>query len=147
MIKNVTKFASLCTAIIISGCSIFVESPTDTTVEARNELVDLSVKVDNVTTNVSTIDLYDVEIGDAFFTSIKGGVTTVEKTLSTTGDVDIVIGRASVGTKVLGQTVYLDFTDIDTMTTSIHSGTTNTVVFNESTAGVIFTALAKKKAR
>lgn len=131
---------------LMTGCSVTVNGPVETRVRAQNDLTDLSVDVNGSTTAVDAIDLLDVVVGDVSFALVAGGTTTSSKLTNRSGNVTVVLGEAEVLTSVLGQPVTLSFTDIDPMTTTITTGTTNTVVFDETTAGVIFSALAKKKA-
>ena len=143
-----TIIAALCAVyavMMFSGCTIVVEN--DTQVKAHNSLTNLSVDVGGTTTDVDAIDLINVWIGDVSFSSIPGGYTTSPKTTKRSGSVTIQIAEADVITTVFGASVSVTFTDIDDMTTDIEKGTTNTVEFNSTTAGVIFSALAKKKAK
>jgi hypothetical protein len=114
-------------------------------VKAHNSLTDLTVNVDGKDSDVDAIDLLDVAIGDVTFSSIPGGTTTSAKATQRSGSVRIDIGQADVQSTFLGAPVSAIFEDIDPMYTTIEKGTTNTVEFNSTTAGVIFSALAKKK--
>jgi hypothetical protein len=118
----------------------------ETKIKARNDLTDLTVDVNGSVTDVDAIDLEEVTIGDVLFSSVPAGTTTSEKSTQQSGAVTISIERANVVVMLLGQSVTMPMDDIDAMVTNIDKGTVNTVEFNETTAGVIFSALAKRKA-
>jgi hypothetical protein len=146
MSKKILGLLALCAIAVAAGCSVFVSSPTQTTVEAENNLNSMSVDVNGTTTNVDGIDLENVTIGDVFYSSVPYGTTSAEKVTNRSGDVTVTIGTAVVFTQVLNQTVSVTFSNISPMSTTVTPETVNTVVFNQTTAGVIFQALAKKKA-
>jgi hypothetical protein len=149
MLKKLSGLLALCAFFTVSGCSLWVSTPTpppQTTVEAENNLTSMSVDVSGVTTDVNGIDLEDVSIGDVSYSSILYGTTSSEKVTDRSGNVTVTIGTALVSTQVLNQTVTIPFSNISPMSTTITPETLNTVVFKQTTAGVIFQALAKKKA-
>ncbi len=137
---------ALCSVVLAAGCAVFVSPPPQTTVETENNLNGMSVDVSGTTTYVDGIDLEDVAIGDVFFSTVAYGTTSSEKVTNSSGDVNVTIGTAIVFTRVLDQTVPVSFSNISPMATTITPETVNTVVFNQTTAGVIFQALGKKKA-
>jgi hypothetical protein len=148
--RIIAGLCAVCVAMMFAGCTVVVQN--DTQVKAHNALTDLSVEVDGQPNNVASIDLENVGIGDdVVFSEILGGTTSIAKTTKESGPVIISFGSAwaNVETVVLGTTHLnpVQITNISTMTTSIVAGTTNTVEFNETTAGVIFSALAKKKTK
>jgi hypothetical protein len=143
-VKNAMKVAgAVAVLFFFMGCTVTVLNPDETKIKAENKLVNLSVDVDGKTTNVEAIDLVYVDIGDVFFSFIQGGTTSIEKTSSSSGKVPILIDTAIVVTKVLGQDIEIPFPNITGMTATITKNTTNTVVFDRSTASEIFSALAK----
>ena len=144
--KQILKLAIVCAVSASAGCALIVSVPDQTTIEAENNLNSMSVDVGGTTTDVDGIDLENVTIGDVFFSLIPYGTTSSEKVTNRSGDVTVAIGTAVVYTKVLTQTVTISFSNITPMTTTITPEVVNTVVFNQTTAGVIFQALAKKKA-
>jgi hypothetical protein len=141
--RIIAGLCAVCIAMMFAGCTLVVENETQ--VKAHNSLTDLDVDVGGTTTTVDAIDLVNVAIGDVTFASIPGGTTTSPKATTRSGGVSIDIAEADVIVMVLGAPVTRKFYDIDPMTTTIEKGTTNTVEFNGTTAGVIFSALAKKK--
>ena len=142
--------AALAAMASFTACT-FVFDVKTTTVVAQNDLTDLQVTVGGSPNNVTGVNLKQVTIGDVYFTAINAGTATAPETTDVSGTVDIDIGAATatVKTVVLGQASYTDVTisDIDKMQTDITSGEENTVIFDESTAGVVFSALAKKMAK
>ena len=133
-------------ALLFAGCQVDIVTPPPTTVKAENDLTNLSIDVQGTTTNVDAIDLANVYIGnDVFFSYVEAGYTTGSKTTHESGKVTIDIDTAIVVTKVLGVAVELPFTNINSMSATIESNTANTVVFDQTSAGVIFSTLAKKK--
>ena len=144
--KHILKLAVVCAVSASAGCALIVAVPDPTMVEAENNLNSMSVDVSGITTDVNGIDLEDVVIGDVLFSLIPYGATTVAKNTNRSGDVTVAIGTAVVFTQVLNQTVSISFSNISPMETTITPNVVNTVVFNQTTAGVIFQALAKKKA-
>jgi len=146
----IASIGSACVAMMFVGCTVVVQN--DTQVKAHNALTDLSVEVDGQPNSVASIDLENVGIGDdVVFSEILGGTTSIAKTTKHSGDVYISFGSAiaNVETVVLGTTHLnpVQITNITSMKTNLVAGTTNTVEFNETTAGVIFSALAKKKTK
>ena len=143
-------FSALVTTCFISGilvsCAVILSPVSPTTIRAENGLTAMSVDVSGTTTEVSGIDLGGVTIGDVYFSSILYGTTTAAKVTNRAGDVNVTIETADVSTTVLGQIVLVSFNNISPMSTTITPQTENTVVFDQSTAGVIFSALAKRKA-
>ncbi len=139
MKKFFELIGALLLIFIITSCHFWIM--VDTTVRARNELTDLQVTVNRLKGDVEAIDLIGVTIGDVFLGSIPAGTTTSEKVIKETGDVDVYINKA---TAYLGS-IKIEFEDIDPMETYISPGQLNTVVFDETTAGVVFSALAKKR--
>jgi hypothetical protein len=135
-------------AVMGLGCEVTFYAPTPTTVRVRNDMTDLSVTVRNTTTNVESVDLINVTIGDLFFSRINAGSVTEREETARSGDVNIFIAsaKAVVVTYPFGiRTVETyTFNDIEPMVTTIESGEDNTVTFDEYTAGVVFSALAKK---
>jgi hypothetical protein len=149
MLKKLLWVLAFETVALVAGCTVAVNSPPPpplTTIKAENNLSNLSVDVSGTTTSVDGIDLQCVTIGDVFFASIAYGTTSSEKVTNRAGNVTVTIGTAIVYTTVLGQTVSVDFQNISPMSTSVTPEALNTVVFNHTTAGVIFQALAKKMA-
>lgn len=130
---------------ILGGCTVFVATPEETTIKARNDLTAMSVDVNGKSTNIEGIDLIDITIGDVYFPYIEYGTTSAVKVTYRSGNVSVYIDTAVVSTKVLGQTVFIPFPNISPMSARINANQSNTVVFDESTATVIFDALAKKK--
>jgi hypothetical protein len=145
MLKILSVSLVVSIVLVTSSCAVFVNTPADTTVETKNNLNSMSVDVGGITTNVDGIDLENVTIGDVVFSSVPYGTTSAEKVTNSSGDVDVTIGTAIVYTTVLGLSVPISFSNISPMTTTITPETLNTVVFNQTTAGVIFQALGKKK--
>ncbi|OGJ84612.1 MAG: hypothetical protein A2268_11325 [Candidatus Raymondbacteria bacterium RifOxyA12_full_50_37] len=144
MLKIFLRVFACCAVAWVAGCTVAINDPPPlTTVEAENNLNSMSVDVSGTTTNVDGIDLESVTIGDVFFTSIAYGTTSYEKVTNRSGNVSVTIGTAVVYTTVLGQTVPIEFQNISQMSTTITPERLNTVVFNQTTAGVIFQALAK----
>jgi hypothetical protein len=133
---------------VFSGCffDVYVEP---TTVRAQNDLYDLVLDVNGVESDVSGINLNAVVIGDVVYSRINAGEITNGKEIGEVGYVDVFIGSADVWYIERGMFVdfyYKDtFEDIDPMETYIRENTLNTVVFDEETAGVIFSVLAKKR--
>ena len=147
MLKMFLRVLAGCAIAWGAGCTVAINDPQPplTTVEAENNLNSMSVEVSGTTTNVDGIDLESVTIGDVFFTSVAYGTTSFEKVTNRSGNVSVTIGTAVVYTTVLGQTVPIEFQNISQMSTTITPERLNTVVFNQTTAGVIFQALAKKR--
>lgn len=114
-------------------------------VEAENDLNGMSVDVGGITTGVDGIDLENVAIGDVAFSTVDYGTTSAQKITRSSGEVTVTIGTAVVYTRVLNQLVPVSFSNINPMSTTITPETVNTVVFNQTTAGVIFQALGKKQ--
>jgi hypothetical protein len=112
-----------------------------------NDLNSMSVDVNGATTDVDGIDLENVTIGDVGFSSIPYGTTSSEMVTYTYGGVAVDIGTAVVLTNVLNQTVSVSFSNISPMSTTITRNVVNSVIFDQTTAGVIFSALAKKTAK
>ncbi|MCU0610048.1 MAG: hypothetical protein MUF22_09825 [Chitinispirillaceae bacterium] len=135
---------SVCAAALLLQCSVEVFLPPQTTIRAENDLTAMSVEVNGASTEVTGIDLAGVTIGDVFFSSIDYGTITAAKATNRSGEVAVNIDEALVWTKVLGVPVSLSFPNITPMSTRIISEKENTVVFDETTAGVIFQALAKR---
>jgi hypothetical protein len=146
MSKNLLGLLVLGMAVLVSGCAVFITPSTPTTIKAQNSLTAMSVDVGGTTTHVNGIDLVDVTIGDIVFSSIDYGTTTAAVTTHRSGNVAVDIGTAVVWTTVLGQATSVSFTNISPMSATITAETENTVDFDQSTASVIFQALAKKKA-
>jgi hypothetical protein len=136
---------------LFTGCNIFIQIP-ETTITARNDLVDLQVTVQGVTSDVDGVKLNNVTIGDIVFNSIRAGEETNPVATDVSGYVDIDIGSATATVAMVGLgglIVRTDYTfeGIDPMETFVDEGEDNTVIFDEQTAGTIFSALAKKKAK
>jgi len=133
-------------ALLLASCTVNVLTPPSTTVKAENDLTNLKIDVKGTTTNVDGIDLANVYIGnDVFFSYVQAGYTTNAKTTHESGKVTVDIDTAIVITKVLGVPVGVPFTNLSSMQVTIASNITNTVVFDEVSAGVILSGLAKKK--
>jgi hypothetical protein len=148
MSRNLLRLLALCAVSLVTGCAVIVTPPPQTTVEAENHLTSMSVDVSGTTTTVDGIDLENVAIGgDVSYSSIPYGTTSSEKITNSYGKVDVDIGTAVVWTKVLNQPVSVSFSNISPMSTTITRDVVNTVVFDQTTAGVIFSALAKKTAK
>ena len=145
MTKKYFKGIALCVAAITVNCTMSVEPLRYTTVEATNNLNGMDVDINGTTTNVNGIDLENVQIGDVSYTSIGYGTTTSQKVTDRAGDVAVIIGTAVVYTNVLNQSVPISFSNISSMSTTITPDVINTVVFNQTTAETIFSALSKKK--
>lgn len=145
MTKKYLQYIALSTAILTINCSVLVSPPQYTSVEATNNLNGMNVDVNGTTTDVNGIDLENVQIGDVGYSAIAYGTTSAEKVTNRVGDVTVTIGTAVVYTNVLNQSVPISFSNISSMSTTITPDVVNTVVFNKSTAEVIFSALAKKK--
>ena len=85
-----------------------------------------------------------VQLGAAERYQPAGSVTGEEDT-DRSGIVNVFIASADAITYTFGiETVY-PFEDIDPMETDIEEGEDNTVIFDEETAGVVFSALAKRR--
>ena len=148
MSRKFLALLALCAAGLAAGCAVLVSAPPpQTTVEAENNLNSMSVDVGGTTTNVDGIDLENVTIGDVLFSSVAYGTTSPAKVTNRSGDVTITIGTAVVWTKVLNTPTSVSISNISPMTGTITPEIVNTVVFNQTTANVIFNALAKKKAQ
>lgn len=145
MKKMYFKYVALSAAILTVNCAVLVSPPTYTSVEATNDLNGMNVDVNGTTTDIDGIDLENVQIGDVGYSAIAYGTTSAEKVTNSIGDVTVSIGTAVVYTNVLNQSVPISFSNISSMSTTITPNVVNTVVFNKSTAEVIFSALAKKK--
>lgn len=145
MLNYLSGSLALSIVILASSCAVFVNVPEETTVETENNLNSMSVDINGTTTNVDGVDLENVAIGDVMFSSVAYGTTSAKKVTNSSGEVNVTIGTAVVFTRVLDQTVSVSFSNISPMTTTITPETINTVVFNQTTAGVIFQALGKKK--
>jgi hypothetical protein len=145
MFLKKSKTVIACAVALVISCAVFVTPVVQTTIEAENNLNAMTVDVGGVSTSVNGIDLEGVAIGDVFYTSIPYGTVSSEKVTNRSGDVTVDIGTAVVLTRVLNQTVSIAFTNISPMVTTITPATLNTVIFDETTAGVIFSAFAKKK--
>lgn len=144
-VKNVIPIA-LCAMVLVAGCAVIVSPPpAQTVVEAENNLNSMSVDVGGSTTDVDGIDLENVGIGDVSYASIPYGTTSSQMVTNRSGTVSVDIGTAVVWTKVLNAPVSVSFSNITSMSTTITPETVNTVVFDQTTAGVIFQALAKQK--
>ena len=131
--------------IMTVGCHFWIEVPVETTVRAQNEMTDLEVSVYGETTSGVDIDLNGVTIGDVYFSKIPAGSVTGEEDTDRSGIVNVFIASADAITYTFGiETVY-PFEDIDPMETDIEEGEDNTVIFDEETAGVVFSALAKRR--
>jgi len=128
----------------LNGSSVLIRQ---TKVKVENDLINLSVDVGGVTTNVDAIDLAGIAIGDVVFPFVQGGQTSAAQVTNRSGTVTVMIDSAYVLTTILGQTVTLPFAVLTTMSTTITPGITNTVVFDESTAATIINALGKKKVK
>ena len=132
-------------ALMTVSCHFWIEVPVETTVRAQNEMTDLEVSVYGETTSGVDIDLNGVTIGDVYFSKIPAGSVTGEEDTDRSGIVNVFIASADAITYTFGiETVY-PFEDIDPMETDIEEGEDNTVIFDEETAGVVFSALAKRR--
>jgi hypothetical protein len=138
------KIFLICAVSILAGCSVSIDTPPDTTIKAENDLTNLYIDVMGKTTQVDGIDLANVYIGDVYFSYVNAGYSTVSKISNSYGQVSVDIDTAIVMTTVLGIDVEIPFTNISTMSTTIESNTSNTVVFDETSAGVILSGIAKK---
>jgi hypothetical protein len=150
MLKKIVWTVSIGAAILATGCAVLVSPPPPaellTTIETENNLTSMSVDVNGSTTNVAGIDLEGVTVGDVFFSTVPYGTTSAEQVTNRSGNVSVDIGTAVVFTQVLDQTVPVSFSNISSMSATITPGIINTVIFDQSTAGVIFQVLAKKTA-
>ena len=137
--------------LVSVGCDIFIEVEPDTTLRAENEMVDLEVTVNGTTSEVDGIDLFDVTVGDIQFSEVLAGTITSSAVTERSGSVNVFIGSAdaSVASYPLGirRVDVYTFEDIDPMGATIIDGELNTVTFDETTAGDIISALAKKMAK
>ncbi len=133
---------AVCLAFVLSSCTVTVNT-IETKVKARNDLVSMTYEG----SDIDAIDLEGVDIGDVTFATINAGTTTSERTTTRSGTVGIVIDVAYVETYVLGQAMTIPIDNVTGMSTSITKDVVNTVVFNATTAAVIFNELAKKKAK
>jgi hypothetical protein len=147
MSRNLLRVLAVCAVSLVESCAVVVTPPVQTTVEAENNLTSMSVDVSGTTTTVDGIDLKNVTIGDVSYSSIAYGTTSSEKVTNSYGKVDVDIGTAVVWTKLLNQPASVSFSNISPMSTTITRDVVNTVVFDQTTAGVIFSALAKKAAK
>lgn len=147
MSRKLLRVLAVCAVSLVAGCAVVVTPPPQTTVEAENHLTGMSVDVSGTTTNVDGIDLENVAIGDVSYSSIAYGTTSSEKVTNSYGKVDVDIGTAVVWTKLLNQPASVSFSNISPMSTTITRDVVNTVIFDQTTAGVIFSALAKKTAK
>ena len=150
MKKSFWMIPAAVVVIMTVGCHFWIEVPVETTVRALNDLTDLEVTVNGVTSEVPNIDLDQVIIGDVVFSYISAGTVTEYREIGQSGTVDVSIGSATAEVALIGiggLVVYQDFTfyDIDPMETDIEEGEDNTVIFDEETAGVVFSALAKRR--
>ena len=130
-------------AFLFASCTVTVIQP-ETKVKAQNDLVDLSVPLQGGGTKLyQAIDLHDVWIGDVNFPYIQGGDVTTAKTTSRSGNVSVDIGSVDAITSTRTITIQ----PIDPFDAYISAGVTNTVVFDEATAGDILSVLYKRKAQ
>jgi hypothetical protein len=131
--------AMLAVAAFTSGC-LFVVEVEDTTVRAQNVMTDLTIRVDGIDFAVEYIDLYDVTIGDVFFSEVQAGDRATSYRVSGySGSVDVYIGSASA--KVYSEEYgfqTIPFSDMDVSGVNLSTGAANTVLFDEYTAGEIF---------
>jgi hypothetical protein len=130
--------------LLFAGCSVNVFTPPDTTIKAENDLTNLSIDVQGQTTLVDGIDLANVYIGDVYFPYVEAGYATSSRISHRYGQVSVDIDTAIVVTNVLGVDFEMPFTNISSMSTTIENNISNTVVFDETSAGVILSGLAKK---
>lgn len=148
--KAILPFIAVAAALTLTsiGCDIFIEVEPDTTLRAENNMVDLEVTVNGATSEVDGIDLFDVTVGDIQFSEVLAGTITSSAVTERSGSVNVFIGSAdaSVASYPLGirRVDVYTFEDIDPMETNIVDGELNTVTFDETTAGVVVSALAKK---
>ena len=130
-------------AVLATGCILEVHVEP-TTVRAQNDLYNLIVDVNGAESDVIAIDLKAVIIGDVVYSRINAGDITSTKEIDETGTVNVYIGSAEVTVDEFPIPITYIFEDIDPMETYIDANQLNTVVFDETTAGVIFSVLAKK---
>jgi hypothetical protein len=118
-----------------------------TKVQVENDLTNLSVDVGGVTTQVNSIELVGVIVGDVTFADVPGGTTSAAQTTNLSGTVNVTIDSVYVQTTALGLPVTLGFAVTAQMSATITPGITNTVIFDETTASAIIQSLAKRKAK
>lgn len=129
MLKKLSILAALCVVVLITGCSVNVTQPANTTAKAENDLTALTVNINGIPTNLDAIDLYNVHIGDATFQYVEGGTITPAQVVSSPNPVTISVDSA-VG-YVGGQGMYL-FTNISPSTVDLSAGITNIIPFSGS---------------
>jgi hypothetical protein len=144
--KNTVVFDETSAPTILASLKNYLK----TTIVVKNELYDLEVTTRGVTTDIEKIDLLDVTIGDVNFTEIGGNTTTGPRSTTKSGTVSCTIAsaRATVLLSGLGGTIIRQdytFSDIDPMEVSLKPFQENIVIFDETTAANIFSALAKRQ--
>ncbi|MCX7726893.1 MAG: hypothetical protein N2053_08595 [Chitinispirillaceae bacterium] len=142
--KKVITFVGIYGILLLLSCTLIVEVD-ETTLRAENDMTNLEVTyTDGSKYNIVSIDLYDVEIGDVYFSEILAGTTTDKKTTNRRGWVSVYIGSALIRYKFLGTIQSFSVEDIDLMETKIVENEDNVVVFDESTAEDFLSYLGKK---
>lgn len=145
MKKSYWMIPAAAAALLTAGCHFWIEVPVETTVRAQNDMTDLVVSVGGLSTDGVDIDLNGVTIGDVYFSKVRAGRVTGNEVTDRSGVVNVFIASADAITYPFGIETVFSFEDIDPMETDIEEGEDNTVIFDEETAGVVFSALAKKR--
>jgi hypothetical protein len=122
---------------------VTVFAPAETKIKAENQLVDMTVTVKGSSQNVSGIDLENVTIGDVFFSAINYGETTIEKTTSRVGSVNVHVESAYAVWTALGAEVSVALPILYDMTMTVKKEQTNVMYFDSQA----FNTLTKKKAK
>ncbi len=144
--SSVSVGEGLTTTAYFQGASFLAGATVTpkTMVQVENDLTNLTIDVSGVQTAVSSIELVGITVGDATFADVPGGTTSAAKTTFFTGTVAVTIDSAYV--IVPGFPVALGFAVNAQLSTTIDPDITNTVIFDETSAGAIINSLAKKKA-
>ncbi len=148
-VSSVTLSSGVSNTAYFQGSS-FLSGATATPrtkVQVENELTNLDVDVNGVTTHVDAIDLEGITVGDVSFSYVAGGTTSIAKGTASSGSVTVTIDSAYVKTNLLGVPVTVGFAVTSTMSATITPGVINTVVFDETTASSLIQSLAKRKAK
>ena len=130
------------TSSFLSGAAISVR----TRVKVENDLINLTVDVSGVSVPVSAIDLAGVTVGDVVFDFVAGGTTSASHTTNSSGNVAVTADSVYVHyTSPFGIDVVQGFACNASLAVTITPGISNTVVFDETTAGSLLSSLAKKR--
>jgi hypothetical protein len=141
--RRIAILSVLCLALIFTSCTVTVTTP-ETKINIENTMEDLDIITGGITYRIDYIDVKDVSIGDVDFTStIQAGTISDAKVTSRSGHVDVLIGTATAKST----SVTFTFNNITLESVNILAGVTNTVIFDDITAGLIFAHVgtAKKK--